>query len=407
MSMIKELLVTEVVYRDDLYPRFKPHQNLIEKYSDSLEFLPPIKVNQANILIDGFHRWKAHQLKNADKIKAEVIETESEKELRRLAYMHNSAHGLSLSNEEKRSYAQEMIGAMNVEELCAVLSVSKSTINDWTKTQRENIIKRRNEKILSLYLKCCTQQQIAEALEVPQRTVSDILSGLTDSGETAKNFEPFLYNVWNLQKQDNNNGSHFGSFPLAFMKNLLYYHTDIFDIVYDPFAGGGTTVDACQEMTRRYCCSDRNVRPGREEDIKQWDITNGLPDDLPKPDLVFLDPPYWKQAAGKYSDSPEDLGNMALEDFNSSMERLFSELAGRKVERIAVVVQPTQYSNDGHKWQDHIFDFHSMLLKNYEIEMRYILPYSTQQYNAQQVETMKAAKKALGLNRDLVVWRLK
>ena len=53
---------TDIIYREDLYPRFQPNQTIIQKYSDSIEHLPPIKLDQHNILIDGFHRWKAFQL---------------------------------------------------------------------------------------------------------------------------------------------------------------------------------------------------------------------------------------------------------------------------------------------------------------------------------------------------------
>jgi len=31
--------------------------------------------------------------------------------------------------------------------------------------------------------------------------------------------------------------NHFGHFPLIFMKNLLYFHTQENDLIYDPFAG--------------------------------------------------------------------------------------------------------------------------------------------------------------------------
>ncbi len=51
-------------------------------------------------------------------------------------------------------------------------------------------------------------------------------------------------------------------------KNILYYHTELWDIVYDPFAGGGTTVDACKKWFRRYYCSDKKVVQGREKEIK-------------------------------------------------------------------------------------------------------------------------------------------
>ena len=52
-----------------------------------------------------------------------------------------------------------------------------------------------------------------------------------------KDFKPLLYNIWNTPKQDNDR-KHFGAFPVVFMENLLYYHTDPSDIVYDPFGGG-------------------------------------------------------------------------------------------------------------------------------------------------------------------------
>jgi hypothetical protein len=190
------------------------------------------------------------------------------------------------------------------------------------------------------------------------------------------------------------------------MKSLLHYHTQPWDIVFDPFAGGGTTVDACKEMLRRYYCTDLIVKPGREKDIQQHDIKDGLPDGMPKPDLVFLDPPYWIQAEGLYSDSPDDLGNMSLDEFYNSIEYTLSEITVKKINRIAFVIQPTQYKND-FQWEDHIFKVNDMLSNNYEIEMRYILPYSTQQYNAQMVVAAKERKVCLGLNRDLVIWGMK
>jgi len=189
------------------------------------------------------------------------------------------------------------------------------------------------------------------------------------------------------------------------MENLLYYQTKPLDIIYDPFAGNGTTVDICKKWFRRYYCSDLIVKPGREKDILQHDIKSGIQDDLQKPNLVFLDPPYWKQAEKMYSDLDTDLGNMDLDLFNKTMELFLNEVKKRKIEKVAIVIQPTQYKNN-FCWTDHIFDFNSML-PDYEIKTRYILPYSTQQYNAQMVEKAKELNQCLCLHRDLVVWGLK
>jgi len=58
-------------------------------------------------------------------------------------------------------------------------------------------------------------------------------------------------------------------------------------------------------------------------------------------------------------------------------------------------------------FEDHIFKFDKMLPDNYAIEMRYILPYSTQQYLPQMVTKAKEERICLTSHRDLVVWRLR
>lgn len=397
--------VADIVFREDLYPRFEPNQSVIQRYSESLEFLPAIKINQNNILIDGFHRWKAYQLAGKTEIPCEIVETDSEAKLKRLAYQWNSNHGLQLTDAEKQSFAREMYGLMTNQELARCLSVSEKSIERWTIAQRKAAKEARDRRIVELYLRAWnTQEDVAAAVGVTHPTVGGVVD-VVKNGQLSdfyKTFVPLLYNIWTLPKQDNAR-SHFGAFPELFMENLLHYHTEPLDIVYDPFGGGGTTVDVCKRMFRRYYVSDRIVTPGREADIRQHDIADGLPDDLPKPALAFLDPPYWRQAEGQYSKDAADLGNMSLAEFNAAMQNLLDGLAKRQVERIAIVIQPTQYKADW-QWTDHIFDFHTMLADRYRIAMRYILPYSTQQYTPQVVNAAKETRHCLCLNRDLVVW---
>jgi len=211
--------------------------------------------------------------------------------------------------------------------------------------------------------------------------------------------QTFLYNIWNLKSGDSD---YFGAFPKVFMRNLLRYHTKEQDLIYDPFAGSGTTIDVCLEMNRRFYCSD--LFPQREE-IRQWNIINGLPDAIPPIDLAFLDPPYWKQAQGKYSDDESDLGNMNLESYYAAMYALLENLYG--VPRIAILIQGTQYLNEKHEFENHMDEFTIFLHEHYKTEMLYIIPYSTQQYNAQQVEIMKAENKPMVLHRELKIFRKK
>ena len=82
------------------------------------------------------------------------------------------------------------------------------------------------------------------------------------------------------------------------VENLLWYYTKPFDVVYDPMAGGGTSLRVCQQMYRRWQASD--IAPIIDE-IQSHDITQGFPDWLTKPDFIFLDPPYWDMKEGDYS----------------------------------------------------------------------------------------------------------
>lgn len=402
---------TDIVFREDLYPRFEPNQATIQKYAYSIEHLPPIKLNQNNILIDGFHRWKAHQLAGEAEIKFEVIETASEKELKKFAYLLNSNHGLQLNSDEKKRYAQEMIGEMDIKDLAVVLSVDQATINRWTSSQREAIKEERNRQIVELYLRAWnTQQGIADSLGLKRENVSDIIERgkILHLQEFTKTFTPPIYNIWNLKKQDNATESHFGSFPLYFMKSLLHYHSEPLDIIFDPFAGGGTTVDACKEMFRRYYCTDRDVKPGREKDILQHDIITGFPDALPKPAMLFLDPPYWVLAKDEYSEGETDLGNMTRDQFFAAMQQITNEAKQRKINRIAYVIRPI-WETGGEKWQwvDPMFSLYDSVKDKYEIEARYVLPYSTEQYSGLWVNRAKDKNQCLILNRELTIFKLR
>ena len=115
---------------------------------------------------------------------------------------------------------------------------------------------------------------------------------------TSHRFRPIALQVW--KQQDQSQGpKHPGNTESRWVDNLLYLYTQPLDIVVDP-AGSGSTINLCKKRWRRYYVSDRKPIVEREGEIRQWDITKGLP---PVPrwqdvKLVYLDPPYWKQAEG-------------------------------------------------------------------------------------------------------------
>ena len=97
--------VADIIWREDLYPRLKPSPTKIQEYAENIDKLPPIEINQDNILIDGYHRWKAYQTAKKETIDVFVTETQTEAELERLAVTRNSTHGQQLTQEEKKSLA--------------------------------------------------------------------------------------------------------------------------------------------------------------------------------------------------------------------------------------------------------------------------------------------------------------
>ena len=71
------------------------------------------------------------------------------------------------------------------------------------------------------------------------------------NAEHATDFTPSIYNIWK-QQEKTNGSSHFGNSEVRWVDNLLYLYTKPFDMVLDPFAGGGSTIDICKKRFRTH-----------------------------------------------------------------------------------------------------------------------------------------------------------
>lgn len=419
-QQITQIPTGDVVYREDLYIRVKPSPEKIQEYAENLELLPPIEVNQHNILIDGYHRWTAHRKAQSDTVPAIITETASERELERLSWLRNR-HGLPTSNEDKRAFVLRHYDGTNKDELASEVSVSSRTIARWTENKDRQLKEDRDKQMRELWLACQTLEDIADETQL---SVSSV-------GETTKEFpvldkwqkpeilgatyaepdwSPPIYNVWSFGAKSNKIG-HFGNTEQTIVDRLLYLYTEPFDIVVDPFGGGGSTIDVCKHRLRRYWVSDRLPIVERN-DIRQHDILDGPPplhkrwQDV---SLMYLDPPYWRQARGQYSEDDSDLANMPLQQFYDVLTSFINQAADKMHAgaHIALIIQPTQWlADDRHFPVDHVFDLVNLMQANQKLryQSRIICPYQTEQYNAQQVEWAKANRAVLTLNRELIVW---
>src|SRR5258705_683683 len=81
-----------------------------------------------------------------------------------------------------------------------------------------------------------------------------------------------------------------GATPSYIIWNLLQRYTKERDLVVDPCAGSGTTLDVARDLNRKALGYD--VHPTRK-DIFRVDARKLPPGLTSKVDFAFIDPPYW------------------------------------------------------------------------------------------------------------------
>lgn len=480
-----ELSVSDVVFRDDLYPRDEGSAATVQKYAEDLSVLPPIEVNECNELIDGWHRWTAHKKKEAKTIRAIVTETgagearelarsaeesknqegkdralelskAADAKLLELAIARNASFGMQLSTPDKKKMARRIYRDTPAERrgekkqrLAEILAMSYDTINRWLARIDKDTKEEREAAVQSLYLQCYTRDEIVGAIGATEDMVRGVLGRIckyeippipgifTDdqpedsaaekvkkeweesrqekiiaenegSATHSADFEVPIYNVW--KQQTKSEGSeHFGNSEVTWVDRLLYLYTKPFDVVVDPFGGGGSTLDICKKRFRRCWISDRLPIEERQREIRKLDlVSDGLPDlrkRWSEVKLVYLDPPYWKQAECEYSQDESDLANMDLDLFSESLAKIIHGFSKKlKDAYIALIIQPTQWKAPEHQFTDHVGDMLRAI--KLPVDMRFSVPYESQQCTPQMVEWAKGSKRCLVLSREIVVWRV-
>lgn len=422
------LKTEQVVFREDLYPRIKADPLTIQRYAENIEVLPAIEINQHNELIDGFHRWKAHIKQNFDSIRVTVTQTSSDAQFLALAIERNAKHGLQLSQDDKRKMATNIYAATQPQdrkekkqELAKILSVAQRTLNSWFTDIDKQYRKERDEKILSMFLACYTQDDIAAAVDLTRSEVAGKIQVLSESADLpkptihAQNYEleddslP-TFTVWSFGSKTNKVG-HFGNSEQTIVDWLVYLYTSPLDIVVDPFAGGGATIDVCQQRRRRYWVGDRKPIVERENDIRQHDLVSEdgaivLPDLTGRwkdVKLIYLDPPYWKQAQGEYSEDPTDFANMDENTFHATLIKLINSLASKAQNAyIALLMQPTQWNAPNRIFTDHVLAIAPKI--NRPVETRIQAPYQKGNCQPPMYKWAEENKKLLVLSREIIVW---
>ena len=241
-------------------------------------------------------------------------------------------------------------------------------------------------------------------LDAETKTIHAAYKDLRRRDRFQGDFKPTPYDVWSFRHDGAFGIPHPGSIPPSIVAHALHYFTQPGDLVVDPMAGGGTTLDVALSMDRR--CLAYDIDPTRPE-ILPLDIRAGFPTEAHNADLVFCDPPYHTMLARKYHKS--GVASASLDDWTDFLRQLARDAfaALRPGGRFALLLA-TQTEKDlprGFGYIDHVFlGYHAGTDAGFLPERRISCPMSGN-YLPQQVRRARVEGRLLGQVRDLLILR--
>lgn len=180
----------------------------------------------------------------------------------------------------------------------------------------------------SEYLKQITENKswgllTPEKLQIKQRSVIES-KVINEREEEKPSFEATT--LWDYPRQSygktpKGDNKYPGVTPAFIIWNLIQRYTEPDDLVLDPMAGSGTTLDVCKEEGRRVICYD--ISPTRPDIIQNDSRTIPLPDN--HVDMIFVDSPYGDNI--RYNDHPDCIGKVSseTETFYEELEKVMKE----------------------------------------------------------------------------------
>jgi DNA modification methylase len=125
----------------------------------------------------------------------------------------------------------------------------------------------------------------------------------------------------NYGKTQKGSNKYAGVTPAFVIYNMIKRYTEPGDLVLDPMAGSGTTIDVCKEEGRRCIAYDiSSTRP----DITQNDARK-IPLADASAEMIFIDSPYGDNI--DYNDHPDNIGHISAEtdQFYKELDKVMAE----------------------------------------------------------------------------------
>lgn len=453
--------LTQVVWDPDIYPRAKWSTTTIDRYVDALEAgdeFPPVVVEAGTMrLLDGKHRLEAHKKAGRETISVEERPVPEGMSAKYFAATLSAKHGDRMSNADLKVIAEEDFEAnptLSQKDWGTRVGLSASTVSRMVSHITDRLRRERASKSWRLTRLGWTQAEAGERLGVKQATISEdignshlqdfdtalgpdwnekglaqeaerldvpltdawaaALSGLDDRQRLDRlGIKVQPYDVWHFSScHDLMGDRHPGRIPGELVAHALYFLTEPGDLVVDPMAGSGTTLDACLLMGRKARGYDIDHRHDRV-DVEQHDLGDGWPAAVEKASLVFWDPPYYdKMDHGTIGDDGYIEGSISglgpdgyLDWFTKRFEELRS--AVRPGTRLAFLMSDWDPEN-AKRHQGHrgifLWDYADRLRDaGWALRRQVHVPLPTQQVHPDIVNKFRAARRLARLERYLLV----
>ena len=465
--------ITSVKFDGAIYPRGKPSTTIVEEYADALlagNIFPPIILESGtNRLLDGYHRWKAHkrlveqpelngQGEQFSEIDADFHIIPEGIPPKLYAASLSSKHGHRLTSGETKDLAREICEAnpdFAAQVIAEYVGRSERTVSDYVKDIKGRRKEQQRAVIMRLDRLGWTQEEVAQVVGVTQGRIAQILLEMPElakliksvlaSGiphlEVAERFNLPLqvvwaidldgrddadrldrlgikvqpYDVWQFAKCHDLFGSqHPGRIPGELVAHVLYFFTQVGDMVIDPMAGSGTTPDVCLAMGRKCYAYDIDDRHGRNDIITHNVALNGWHERIKKADLIFWDPPYYKKMdslnIGETGYIDGSISKLSRDAYLSFFEARLIEAKAqvKKGCRLAFLMSDW----DGEHWEgkpgegDGIFvwDYADIIRRaGWRIVRHVQVPLSTQQVHPDIVNKFRKSRRLARLERYLLI----
>jgi len=316
----KNILLVDILQDRTVWPREEYDLEALERYKESFENLPPIRVDQkTHVLLDGYHRVRVYQELGISEIPVEYEDFPPDRFLIRALELN--IHGAPIPRLRRNQVLIELAQqGQTPKEIAKASGLSQASVSKILSTnKRDSYGKKDIFEAIRLVEGGKSLREAERIIGIPKST---IMRAILDAKDRQECIRKHLQNRGGLSSllcypergpwgkpgfKGNCNG-----FIIVDLSDYFKPKS-----VFDPMEGSGTTKEVCFDLKVDY--EGRDLNSGFDL------LSSPLPNR--KFDLIFWHPPYWP--GFQYSKHPNDFSNAKnWKDYRERIREGFIRLKG-------------------------------------------------------------------------------